>query len=90
MIPSSLQSLLKDQSGENHKWLTDIKTSDEFQFSKAITALQNWKDLIISKSDLERMLNMKYEEFRDSTDPDISRCPSYLVHSRRILRYKGK
>lgn len=73
MIPSSLQSLLKDQSGENQKWLTDIKTSDEFQFSKAITALQNWKDLIISKSDLERMLNMKYEEFRDSTDTDISR-----------------
>ena len=67
MIPSSLQSLLKGQPNEIQPWFSEIEPSEEFQFSKALTAWQNWKNLVISKSELQRMLALKYEEFRDST-----------------------
>lgn len=73
MIPSSLQSLLEAQPGKLQPWFSDIEISEEFQFSKALTTWQNWNNLVISKSQLEWMLAMKYEEFRDNTNPDISR-----------------
>lgn len=49
----------------------DIMMEHDFWYQKAIDAWEQWKNMSIADDELQGLLSMRYDDFRDSSDPAI-------------------